>query len=310
MKTVGDIYYGYIEKHLHPQPPHTPFFSSVNASVLSKSSSFGPAYWQNNLENPVLFRSANKNLLEHLPDATVHLEVGPHSALSGPLRQIYKEKNVAIHYVSVLKRGQDDIDAFLEAVGQLYCGGVEVQVPAPAEAEVLHDMPKYQWHYDKSYWGDSRVSSSWRLRKHGAHDLLGRKILESSDVEPIWRNILRLADVPWLRDHIVGPDVVFPAAGYISMAGEAIRQHLHAPCGYTVRKVHIDTALVLKSDRPTEIITTLRPQMLTTNLESKLYEFSISSHDGHNWNKLSTGTERRYQRAGCRSNGVYHKSGV
>ena len=33
-----------------------------------------------------------------------------------------------------------------------------------------------------------------------------------------------LEDVPWIADHIIGQDVVFPLAVYIAMAEEAIRQ--------------------------------------------------------------------------------------
>lgn len=59
---------------------------------------------------------------------------------------------------------------------------------------------------------------NWRFRKHSPHDLLGLRTLEGGDISPTWRIELRLVDVPWLKDHCVGSDVVFPGAGYIAMA--------------------------------------------------------------------------------------------
>jgi acyl transferase domain-containing protein len=237
------------------------------------------------LENPVLFHAAVKKLLSEASTTSIHLEIGPHSALAGPLRQIYQEQNASINYISALSRGKNDTTVFLEALGQLYCNGFPIQFPIISQPEVLHDLPTYSWHYDRSYWGDSRVSRNWRFRQHGAHDLLGRRILESSEAEPIWRNILRVANVPWLHDHIVAGDMVFPAAGYVAMAGEAIRQHSNTQDDYTVREVHIGAAMLLRNDTPTELITTLRPKMLSTNLDSKWFEFVVSSHNGTNWTK-------------------------
>lgn len=132
---------------------------------------------------------------------------------------------------------------------------------------------------------------NWRFRKHLPHDLLGLRILEGSDVAPVWRNELRLMNVPWIKDHCVGNDIVFPAAGYIAMAGEAVRQ-IHADPGYTVRNVELSKALVLYGDRSTEIMTSLRPQRLTTTLNSDWYEFEIISYDGASWNKHCSGLVR------------------
>jgi len=58
--------------------------------------------------------------------------------------------------------------------------------------------------------------------------IFGLRILEGSEVSPTWRNVLKLVDVPWLSDHCVGNDIVFPGAGYVAMAGEAIFQITNA----------------------------------------------------------------------------------
>ena len=256
------------------------------------ASDFGPKYWQDNLESPVLFRSAVKSLLAGSKECSVHLEIGPHAALGGPLRQSYSENLKSIHYVPTLIRGKDDTDSILEAVGQLYSLGVQFSYPSVSnDTKVLTDLPTYPWHYERSYWSETRVMKNWRFRKHPPHDLLGLRILEGSDVSPIWRKELRLFDVPWLKDHCVGNDIVFPGAGYVAMAGEAIFQ-IHDVREYTVREVELSKAMILYDDKPTETVTSLRPQRLTSTLDSDWHEFLIVSHDGTVWNRHCSGLVR------------------
>lgn len=118
-----------------------------------------------------------------------------------------------------------------------------------------------------------------RQRKFPRHELLGSRILEGNDLEPTWRTVINLEDVPWIRDHKIIDDAVFPAAGYICMAGEASRQ-LSAIEDYTLQNFVIKTALVMKEGSAVEIMTSLRPSRLTDSLDSAWYEFTISSYNG------------------------------
>ena len=297
MTVVGELYYKLTAKHLSPRSPNIPFYSSVQPKVLHKASDFGPKYWQDNLESPVLFHSAIQKLLAESKECAVHLEVGPHAALRGPLRQSYSGNTRSIKYVSAVLRDKNDADSFLEAVGELHSLGVQLSHPSVFEnAKTLPDLPTYPWHYERSYWSETRVMKSWRFRKHPPHDLLGLRILEGSDVTPTWRNVLRLVDVSWLKDHSIGNDIIFPGAGYVAMAGEASFQ-VNDVREYTVKEVELSLAMLLYNDKPTEIITTLRPQRLTSTLDSEWYDFEVVSHDGATWNRHCTGLVR----SGCAS---------
>jgi acyl transferase domain-containing protein len=292
MKLVGDLYRELITQHLSPRSPKIPFYSSVQSKVLDSASDFVPQYWQDNLECPVLFRSAVK-LLVASKEHSVHLEIGPHAALGGPLRQIYKETPAArINYVSALIRNRDCVNSFLEAVGQLWALGIPISYPYdPKTANVLSDLPRYPWHYEKSYWAETRVMKNWRFRKHLPHDLIGLRTIEGSDISPTWRNVLRLADVPWLGDHCVGNDIVFPGAAYVAIAGEAIFQ-ISDIRDYTVRDMELTKAMVIYDDKSLEIIVNLQPQRLTSTLNSDWYEFQVLSYDGATWNKHCSGLVR------------------
>ena len=297
MKIVGNKYRKLISKHITAHSPKIPFYSSVyGGRVLLEVSDFGPGYWQENLEKPVLFHTAVIALLRESP-RMVHVEIGPHHALRGPLRQIYQETAISMRHIPTLSRGANDTRALLSTIGQLYSAGVPVRLPPEPcrDLRVLTDLPLYPWHYERAYWAETRLMRNWRFPKHAPHDLLGSRTLESTELNPTWRNEIRVSDVPWLKDHCVGSDIVFPAAGYISMAGEAAcqlgdRTNSH---DYTVKEVDLRLALVLQTEGSKEMVTTLRSQRLTVTLDSEWYEFDIVSYDGSSWNKHCSGFVRR-----------------
>lgn len=289
MGTVADLYKLVISPHLNPKPPRVPYYSTVYGRQVQEGKVFGPAYWQLNMESPVLFRTAISEMLRAGCPGTAHLEVGPHSAMAGPLRQICEETGHIAPYTSVLVRSKDSCITFLEAIGKLFCFGLSPNIPISGKPTTLSDLPIYPWNHEDSHLSETRVMSSWRFQKHRTHELLGHRALETSDLEPVWRNLLRLSTVPWLADHCVGNDIVFPAAAYIAMAGAAASQLMESSGQYTVREVHIASALVLHENTATEIITSLRRQSLTTSLTSKWYEFSISSESNGKWTKHCSG---------------------
>jgi acyl transferase domain-containing protein len=130
--------------------------------------------------------------------------------------------------------------------------------------------------------------ADYRNRRHRKHELLGLRVLESNDIEPMWRNLLRLSDAPWLADHCVETDIVFPAAGYVAMAGAAVRQ-LTSSTAYTVQEVHIDTAMLITEQGMREIITSLRRRDWTTSNISKWWDFTIASENNGTWIKYCWG---------------------
>jgi hypothetical protein len=131
----------------------------------------------------------------------------------------------------------------------------------------------------------------WRRRQHRHHDILGSRINETTGLNPTWRNLLRLDNVPWIRDHDILHDIVFPGAGYVAMAGEAIRQ-LTGSLDFTVREVNLTNALVMQEGKETEVITTLKPARLTTTLDSVWFEWEISSLQNEKWTKHAFGQVR------------------
>jgi acyl transferase domain-containing protein len=291
MVEVGESYLHLLEGLVLPRRLQKPFFSSVTGKLFNKGEMLDLKYWQRNLESPVLFNSAVTCLLGHpLGENAIFLEVGPHSALGGPLRQILAQNSSAAPYASLMLRQQNCVESFLSAIGRLWTMNVSMDLLALAPAgRCLPNLPPYPWHHPNGFWHESRAVREWRHRQYAYHDLLGIKLTESTEFEPVWRNILHLDNAPWLRDHVINDDIIFPFTGYIGLIGEAIRQAGGAEDGFRLRRVHVKTALVLHEGEPTELITTFRRQRLTTSLEGDWWEFTVTSHNGHTWTRHCNG---------------------
>ncbi|KAL7916704.1 polyketide synthase [Trichoderma velutinum] len=288
MREIGSEYHAMIQPVLEGKSPLKPFFSSVTGDRTEQH--LDAAYWQKNLESPVLFRSAVARIVEHF-DNVAFLEVGPHGALAGPIRQILTESSTSAPYAAVMARGANCVSSYLEALGSLVGMNIAVDLAKLIlNGACLADLPRYPWDHEGEYWRESRISREWRQREFPEHPLLGVRQIESSGLEPSWRKMIRADHIPWVRDHKIEDNVIFPAAGYISMVGEAAAQIGGHRNGYALRQVVINAAMVLNDGgEATEVVTNLRPHRLTDSLDSKWWEFTISSYNGNVWMKHCSG---------------------
>ncbi|KAL8643711.1 MAG: hypothetical protein Q9226_008169, partial [Calogaya cf. arnoldii] len=256
--------------------PIIPLYSSVIDLEIDNLAFLGPKYWGSNLTSPVRFQSAVSRRLRHCSQTL--------------LVEICSEMRVPCKYVPTMLRSAHSPENILSAFGQLYQHGVDIDFRGlTLTGKVLTDLPAYPWDHSASFWYESRVAKDWRNRTYGHHALLGQRIPESTTTDPCWRVLIDLEDEPWLQDHKVREDIVFPFAGYVSMAGEAIRQLTGIESGYSVRHVVAHTALVLTESNPVEVVTSLRRHKLTDSADADSYDFVISSYSGSTWIKNCEG---------------------
>ncbi|KAL2821421.1 hypothetical protein BDW59DRAFT_181186, partial [Aspergillus cavernicola] len=268
--------------------------SSVSGTTAS-AREVGAAYWVQNLVSPVRFSDAVATLLQGSAkrrrqprpgEAAVDilLEIGPHGALKGPLRQILQHHNIsAVTYLSVLQRGEDGVLSAARAAGDLYAHGVPVNVSnvnrIAARPLPLTDLPSYPWDHSLRYWAESRLSRNYRFRDFGRHDLLGAPAADASAKHPCWRNILRVQEQPWLRDHVVHSKILFPASGSIVMVLEAVQQLVHREIeSVKLEDVSITKAIVIpETQEGIEVILQLRKDSMSVGTRSDSWEFTIES---------------------------------
>lgn len=268
MEAVAEAYYASMNKKVKPAQENLDFiFSSPSTGIrMDSAAEIGsPAHWVRSLTGPVQFVDAFRNMCfdpatGEGPEVDMVIEVGPHAALSGPIQDIMSMpefKGITIPYASCLIRKQSAVDTMQTLVGNLIQKGYPVNI-GPANfpcgtygLKVLHDLPRYPWNHQTKHWNEPRVNKAHRHRLSAHHDLLGSLVHGTNLSAPVWRNIVRVNDIPWVRDHMVQNNMVYPAAGYIAMAIEGMKflssqqQPDKTIVGFELRDVDILNALLV-----------------------------------------------------------------
>ena len=278
--------------------------SSVTGTEIS-AEQMTADYWGQNLVSPVQFSEALQSCLSVAGNressqtaADVILEVGPHSALAGPIKQTLKAMGHSVSgvsYHSALVRNVDAVESTINMAGELFSLGLGICFNAindpchTSEKTILTNLPSYNWQHTTSHWSEGRVSSQYRHRQFPRHDLLGVLSHDCLPTEPTWRNYVRESELPWMKGHVVNGQTIFPAAGYICMALEALRQVTIAGgrawknilCRF--RHIVIERALLISDDTfQVETYFTLRKYSTSARELSSYWEefriFSVSEN--------------------------------
>ncbi|KAH7303214.1 putative polyketide synthase [Stachybotrys elegans] len=279
MKAISSLYHDSVG-NLTPGdklPFYASMVSSVTGHIISRDKLLQPGYWVDNLLSPVKFSSAiakicanatstiRKKLdLSHRDSVRVSafVEIGPHSTLQGPIRQTVKDtmpQGKDIAYLSLLNRKLSSMDSLLRATGTIYCLGGKFSVgktnimdsASRQTAKTLTDLPPYPFDHSKRFWEETRTGKNVRLQSEQYLDvLLGVPVADFNPLEPCWRNYLSVSSLPWMKDHVVHKDILFPAAGMCVMAIEAVA-HMSTGLtitGYGIRDFLISNPLVIPHD--------------------------------------------------------------
>ena len=286
-------------KHLSPQSGTSgiTFHSSLLGRV-AESSELTQDYWVANLVSPVLFSDALSTMytaqdMSEVLKPGILVEVGPHPALKGPAREILRAAGTAesTMYVGTLTRNEDDTLSMLRLAGAMFDKAAPLNLLAvnypetrAQDQQLLVDLPSYPWNHTTRYWHDSRVGHNHLFPKSPRNDILGSISAFSSSVEPVWRNILRLDEMPWLLHHQMQGMPVFPMAGYIVLAVEAAGQRANfrnVPFdSYELREFVISSPLVLKEGVDVEITTSLSPFVNASRGTNDVWdEVKVSSYE-------------------------------
>jgi acyl transferase domain-containing protein len=270
-------------------------FSSDDLPILDRSVNMA-AYWRQNLEQPVQFNAALSNLAA---GGKIHLiELGPHAALKGPISQIRTKiglDKVSLPYNSSLVRNQDaDLSIKTLAAGLFTYGHAldwtKVDGLPESGVKLIHDLRPYPWDYSAGLlWDEPRSSLEQRNRKYIRHELLGTQALTGNGIDFTWRNLLKPSEMPWIKDHKLEDQVVFPGAAYMALAIEAVSQVTGAKerpkseLAFEFRNVNISAALNVPEEndaasKDLELHTTMTPRRISSSNNSvDWYDFSVSS---------------------------------
>lgn len=321
MHAIADEYLDCLEGIVASPGTQKAFYSSLRGQAVDQRS-LSSMYWVEHLYSPVKFSAAIENMCldfqtEEENASIIIVEIGPHSSLKAAINDVVKS-NEWIHnvtYLSSLLRGEDTTTQMLRLASNLFAKGQPINLEAvnfphgSRGLKPLGDLPPYAWKHDKSYWHESRLSRNYRLRPFPRNDILGSLVHDYNDIEPRWRNILRAKDLPWLLHHKVQGTAVFPFAGFVTMALEALRQwtlmasaSLDISSRYELREILISRPLVIP--KTSDVETSIALRALADGTRSSVTswnEFSVSS-----WTQDQGWTEhcRGLIRLGNKSSGL------
>jgi len=286
-------------------------FSSVTGERSGSKEVGKAAYWARNLLSKVRFSESLSRMVEYLLEErelsnasgeAIILEIGPHAALQRPVRDTVKSvpgsKN--FHYESTLMRDTASDLNLAKCIGRIRCRGcfidlTDVSSPNVPKAKFrsLSDLPAYQFNHSQSYWTESRISKSFRFREYGRHELLGVRETDWNPLQPKWRNVIRLKEHPWIRDHKFGGQGLYPAAGMLVMAVEACRQLAAAeiePSGYQLNNISFPAGFAINPDSETvEAQLHFFPHR-AGNQQVTGWDFQIFAHVNNMWTETCVGT--------------------
>ncbi|RHZ54247.1 uncharacterized protein CDV56_107115 [Aspergillus thermomutatus] len=222
------------------------------------------------------------------PYANILIEIGPHSALKGPIKQTLSSepRTSDVTYLSVLQRGFDACETALQVAGELFASGYPVDISrvnreaiAPKSQAYLVNLPPFAWNRQQRYWFESAAAMNHRFRKHPRKDLVGSLTVDGVDIDPRWRNIIRLNEAPWIEDD-----------GGRNRGDEEQADPDREIAGFELRDILIGKAIVVPADDPgVEMVLSLRPWRLGSRATASAWqEFTLYTRQ-EGWDKNCSG---------------------
>ncbi|KAF4334054.1 polyketide synthase [Fusarium beomiforme] len=248
------------------------FYSSHTGTVKDASALQNADHWVDNLVSPVQFSKAfslmcssssssapvkklgsSAKAIAKPPKITQVLEIGPHAALRGPIREIMEltpEVN-GVGYESVLRRGASAVDTILGAANWLWCRGYEVDMfdtSVAKDSSLVVNAPGYPFNHTNIYWNESRISKGYRFRPAIRHELFGAPV-------PDWDPANAMADTSRVVKGFRILDARFNVALQVRATQNGLETHFY---------------MQPSRDHPDTVARTVR-------------NFSLSSYEGGEW---------------------------
>ncbi|WP_032762541.1 non-ribosomal peptide synthetase/type I polyketide synthase [Streptomyces sp. CNS654] len=199
---------------LEPRAAQVPLYLT-GAEGTARGEELDAAYWWKNVRDRVRFRSAIDRVADD--GHRVFLEIGPHPVLGHAIRECLDAGGRSALTLPSIRRKEDETERFAASLGTLHTLGVPIDWDLLQPTGRPVTLPRHPFRRDR-HWTEPRPVAQVRLG-HRDHPLLGRR---TDATEPTWQARLDTEDLPYLADHRIQDTVVFPAAGYLEMAAQAV----------------------------------------------------------------------------------------
>lgn len=221
-----------------------PLYSTVTAGQVN-GQDITASYWWRNVRDTVAFAAVIDQLIKQGFNA--FLEIGAHPVLSGPLTECLGGSSGVV--VSSIRRKEDESEAMMHALAELYTRGFEPNWQALYPHGMWMKPPSYPW-LRNAYWNEPEFIRHIR-QGYRDHPLLGRPLPGAMKA---WESEISLLHFPYLQDHRVLDQILFPAAGYIEAAMAALTQTLGDGSSCVLEDMEFHRSLILSDSSASPVM--------------------------------------------------------
>jgi acyl transferase domain-containing protein len=245
---------------LRPRDANIPMLSTVSADWV-RGPELDVDYWWRNFREPVHFAHGVERLLKE--GFSTFVEISPHPVLSGSVLECATQCQRSVQMVPSLRRQEEERTTLLKGLGTLFTLGVPIDWQPLTTHGRFVSLPLYPWQRE-SYWHECEASRRSRLGLQD-HPLLGTRL---DDALPTWENHLDLTSLPYLADHRVQTQAVYPTTAYLEMGLAAARLQLK-PGQVTLEEIKLSKALFLGTEQSAVVQSVYSPGERTLEILSR-----------------------------------------
>ncbi|PHV12432.1 non-ribosomal peptide synthetase/type I polyketide synthase [Chitinimonas sp. BJB300] len=221
---------------IEPRPSTLPLYLT-GRDAMGEGPELDAHYWWDNVRYSVRFKAAIDRLIDD--QYSLFLEIGPHPVLGHSIQECLTNQGASGRILPSIRRQDDEPARIKLSLAALHNLGLAIDWAPMFEGGSPVTLPCYPWKQDR-YWIESKAVAQIRLGEI-AHPLLGRRM---ATAEPTWEAQLDVEKQPYLGDHRIQGNVLFPAAGYIEMAAQAM-QAMTGDTAAVIADVELRKALFL-----------------------------------------------------------------
>ncbi|WP_236258167.1 type I polyketide synthase [Streptomyces hygroscopicus] len=225
-----------------PERSRVPLFSTVTGDWID-TERLDAEYWYRNLRETVRFASATEALLDD--GFGVFIEASAHPVLTYGVQESIEAAGAEAVALGSLRRGEGGLDRFLRSVAEAYVHGVSVDWSPLFRGARRVDLPTYAFQRQR-YWLDAhggRQDAGSLGLVRADHPLLGAAVELPGDGGLVLTGRLSLSSHPWLADHTVLGNALFPGTAFLELAAHAGRE---AGCAL-LEELTLEAPLVLSA---------------------------------------------------------------
>lgn len=261
----------------------TPLYSTVSGR-REDGKHLNANYWFKNARQPVLFTDALSTMLSDGFDTFV--EIGPHPVLVSGAEALIQKRDTDAVIAPSMTRKEPEVTVFLQSLARLAARGLMPDTATMFGADRRYvRLPQNPWQHSR-HWFEPPAAAELR---HGRfeHPFLKRRTqLVTEEGLAVWEATLDVHKFPYLRDHQVDGEIVFPGTGHLEFAWAVANEQFRHE-SFFLENLHFDSPLILpdNSRHPLEV----RLEIVSGEGDYRICSRAADAPSDSPWSKHSSG---------------------